>query len=72
MVIRHGNQLDILREQMAKLPQFQENKEKFSVHLEIVNGCLEYIQHNRIVDISNLEQVQRRIHRCSNLVSPLA
>ncbi|KAF9409198.1 vacuolar sorting protein VPS33/slp1 [Podila epigama] len=51
-----GNQLDILREQMAKLPQFQENKEKFSVHLEIVNGCLEYIQHNRIVDISNLEQ----------------
>jgi hypothetical protein len=47
---------------MAKLPQFQENKEKFSVHLEIVNGCMEYIKHNRIVDISNLEQV-RKIHR---------
>ncbi|KAG0326361.1 vacuolar sorting protein VPS33/slp1, partial [Podila horticola] len=51
-----GNQLDVLREQMAKLPQFQENKEKFSVHLEIVNGCMEYIKHNKIVDISNLEQ----------------
>ncbi|KAI1313460.1 vacuolar sorting protein VPS33/slp1 [Mortierella claussenii] len=51
-----GNQLDAIREQMAKLPQFQENKEKFSVHLSIVNECLEYIKHNRLVDISGLEQ----------------
>ncbi|KAF8926203.1 vacuolar sorting protein VPS33/slp1 [Dissophora ornata] len=51
-----GNQLDAIREQMAKLPQFQENKEKFSVHLSIVNECLEFIKHNRLVDISRLEQ----------------
>ncbi|KAF9940051.1 vacuolar sorting protein VPS33/slp1 [Mortierella alpina] len=51
-----GNQLDAIREQMAKLPQFQENKEKFSVHLSIVNECLEFIKHNKLVDISGLEQ----------------
>ncbi|KAF9366295.1 vacuolar sorting protein VPS33/slp1 [Mortierella sp. NVP85] len=51
-----GNQLDAIREQMAKLPQFQENKEKFSMHLSIVNECLEFIKHNRLVDISGLEQ----------------
>ncbi|KAF9915816.1 vacuolar sorting protein VPS33/slp1 [Lobosporangium transversale] len=51
-----GNQLDAIREQMAKLPQFQENKEKYSVHLSIVNECLEFIKHNKLVDISGLEQ----------------
>ncbi|KAF9937959.1 vacuolar sorting protein VPS33/slp1 [Modicella reniformis] len=51
-----GNQLDAIREQMARLPQFQENKEKFSVHLSIVNECLEYIKNNKLVDISGLEQ----------------
>ncbi|KAF8982806.1 vacuolar sorting protein VPS33/slp1 [Entomortierella lignicola] len=51
-----GNQLDIIREQIAKLPQFQENKEKFSVHVNIVEQCLEYVKHNRLIDISVLEQ----------------
>ncbi|KAF9111852.1 vacuolar sorting protein VPS33/slp1 [Mortierella sp. AM989] len=51
-----GNQLDAIREQIAKLPQFQENKEKFSVHLSIVNECLEYVKHNKLIDISGLEQ----------------
>ncbi|KAF9585154.1 vacuolar sorting protein VPS33/slp1 [Lunasporangiospora selenospora] len=51
-----SNQLDAIREQMAMLPQFQENKEKFSVHLAIVNECLEYIKHHRLVDVSGLEQ----------------
>ncbi|KAF9437606.1 vacuolar sorting protein VPS33/slp1 [Entomortierella beljakovae] len=51
-----GNQLDIIREQIAKLPQFQETKEKFSAHFNIVNECLEFVKHNRLIDISSLEQ----------------
>ncbi|GJJ69118.1 hypothetical protein EMPS_01464 [Entomortierella parvispora] len=52
----NGGQLDYIREQMAKLPQFQENKEKFSAHLSILNECMEYIKHNKLVDIAGLEQ----------------
>ncbi|KAF9354792.1 vacuolar sorting protein VPS33/slp1 [Mortierella sp. AD094] len=51
-----GNQLDAIREQIAKLPQFQENKEKISVHVTIVNECLEFVKHNKLISISELEQ----------------
>ncbi|KAF9101404.1 vacuolar sorting protein VPS33/slp1 [Mortierella sp. GBA35] len=51
-----GNALDAIREQMAKLPQFQETKEKYALHMNIVDECFKLTGQNRLVDLSRLEQ----------------
>ncbi|KAG0315481.1 vacuolar sorting protein VPS33/slp1 [Linnemannia gamsii] len=51
-----GNALDAIREQMAKLPQFQETKEKYTLHMNIVDELFKLTGQNRLVDISRLEQ----------------
>ncbi|KAG0224615.1 vacuolar sorting protein VPS33/slp1 [Actinomortierella wolfii] len=53
---RTQSQIDNIKEQLAKLPQFQENKEKFTVHLSMVKDCMDIIKRDKLVDVAALEQ----------------
>lgn len=42
---------------LAGLPQFQEGKEAFSLHLNMASDAMDIFQKRRLVDIASVEQV---------------
>jgi len=44
---------------LAGLPQFQEGKEAFSLHLNMASDAMEVFKNRRLADIASVEQVSR-------------
>ncbi|RSL71810.1 hypothetical protein CEP54_001116 [Fusarium duplospermum] len=48
--------LNTIRDMLAGLPQFQEMKEAYSLHLTMAQECMNIFQKHKLMDISNVEQ----------------
>lgn len=48
--------LNVIRDMLAGLPQFQEMKEIYSLHLSMAQECMNKFQNNRLPDIASVEQ----------------
>ncbi|KAG6030212.1 hypothetical protein E4U41_000153 [Claviceps citrina] len=48
--------LNAIREMLAGLPQFQEMKEAYSLHLTMAQECMNIFQHNKLPDLASIEQ----------------
>ena len=45
---------------LAGLPQFQELKEAYSLHLTMAQECMNVFQARKLADIASVEQVESR------------
>lgn len=48
--------LSAIRDMMAGLPQFQEMKEAYSLHLTMAQECMNIFQHHKLSDTASIEQ----------------
>ncbi|KAG5928402.1 hypothetical protein E4U42_000698 [Claviceps africana] len=48
--------LNAIREMLAGLPQFQEMKEAYSLHLTMAQECMNIFQYNKLPDLASIEQ----------------
>ncbi|PHH74303.1 hypothetical protein CDD83_4591 [Cordyceps sp. RAO-2017] len=48
--------LNAIRDMLAGLPQFQEMKEAYSLHLTMAQECMNLFQHRKLPDIASVEQ----------------
>ncbi|EYB29742.1 hypothetical protein FG05_09686 [Fusarium graminearum] len=48
--------LNTIRDMLAGLPQFQEMKEAYSLHLTMAQECMNIFQKHKLMDISSIEQ----------------
>ena len=51
--------LNTIRDMIAGLPQFQEGKELYSLHLNMAQDCMNIFQKCRLPDVASVEQVSR-------------
>lgn len=49
--------LNQIKDMIAGLPQFQEMKEAYSLHLTMAQKCMEIFQHHKLPDLASVEQV---------------
>ncbi|KAG6812785.1 hypothetical protein H0H92_000557 [Tricholoma furcatifolium] len=49
--------LNDMKEMLANLPQYQEQREKFSLHLNMAQECMEIFERNKLPLIANVEQI---------------
>lgn len=49
--------LNNIKDMLAGLPQFQEGKEAFSLHLNMASDAMNVFQKRRLADIASVEQV---------------
>ena len=50
--------LNDMKDMLANLPQYQEQREKFSLHLTMAQQCMDTFERDRLTDIATVEQVQ--------------
>lgn len=43
---------------LAGLPQFQEGKEAYSLHLSMAQDCMNIFQQRKLADVASVEQVR--------------
>lgn len=55
------NGLNAIKDMMAGLPQFQEMKEAYSLHLTMAQKCMDVFQHNKLPDLASVEQVCQQL-----------
>jgi syntaxin-binding protein 1 len=48
--------LNAIKDMLAGLPQFQELKEKYSLHLSMAQECMNIFQHHKLPDVASVEQ----------------
>jgi len=48
--------LNEIKDMLATLPEYQEQREKFSSHLSIANKCMEIFERDKISDLAGVEQ----------------
>lgn len=48
--------LNAIRDMLAGLPQFQEMKEAYSLHLTMAQECMNIFQYNKLPDLASIEQ----------------
>ena len=48
--------LNAIKDMLAGLPQFQELKEAYSLHLSMAQECMNIFQHHKLPDIASVEQ----------------
>ncbi|GAB7356659.1 hypothetical protein MBLNU459_g7376t2 [Dothideomycetes sp. NU459] len=53
----NANSLNAIKDMLAGLPQFQELKEAYSLHLSMAQECMNIFQHNKLPDLASLEQL---------------
>ena len=51
--------LNTIRDMIAGLPQFQEGKELYSLHLNMAQDCMNIFQKCKLPDVASVEQVSR-------------
>lgn len=54
----NANSLNAIKDMLAGLPQFQEMKESYSLHLSMAQECMNIFQRNKLPDLASLEQVR--------------
>jgi syntaxin-binding protein 1 len=52
------NNLNAIKDMLAGLPQFQELKEAYSLHLTMAQECMNLFQHQKLPDLASVEQVR--------------
>ena len=55
-----ANGLNAIKDMIAGLPQFQEMKEAYSLHLTMAQECMNIFQRHKLPDLASVEQVGRR------------
>lgn len=50
------NGLNAIKDMIAGLPQFQEMKEAYSLHLSMAQECMNIFQHHKLPDLASVEQ----------------
>lgn len=50
--------LNNIKDMLAGLPQFQEMKEAYSLHLTMAQKCMEIFQRHKLPDLATIEQVR--------------
>lgn len=58
----NANSLNAIKDMLAGLPQFQEMKEAYSLHLSMAQECMNIFQKQKLPDLASVEQVGR--HYC--------
>ena len=53
----NSTSLNNIKDMLAGLPQFQEGKEAFSLHLNMASDAMSIFQKRRLADIASVEQV---------------
>lgn len=53
----NANSLNAIKDMLAGLPQFQEMKEAYSLHLSMAQECMNIFQKRKLPDIASVEQV---------------
>lgn len=48
-----------MRDMLATLPQFQEMRDQFSLHLNLAEKCMETFEQKKLLDVGLVEQVCR-------------
>ncbi|KAI9223501.1 Sec1-like protein [Blastocladiella britannica] len=53
-----GGQADLktLKDTLAAMPQFQEMKQKYSIHINLTQECMNSIQRHKLVEVGDIEQ----------------
>lgn len=46
-----------MRDMLANLPQFQEMRDQFSLHLNLAEKCMETFEQKKLLDVGLIEQV---------------
>jgi len=49
--------LNAIKDMLAGLPQFQELKEAYSLHLNMAQECMNIFQKHKLPDLASVEQV---------------
>ena len=49
--------LNDMRDMLATLPQFQEMRDQFSLHLNLAEKCMEIFEEKKLLEVGLLEQV---------------
>ncbi|KAK7511059.1 vesicle trafficking protein [Phyllosticta citriasiana] len=52
----NANNLNAIKDMLAGLPQFQEMKGAYSLHLSMAQECMNLFQRNKLPDVSSVEQ----------------
>jgi syntaxin-binding protein 1 len=47
-----------MRDMLASLPQFQEMRDQFSLHLNLAEKCMEIFEQKKLLEIGLVEQVR--------------
>lgn len=53
-----SNSLNAIKDMLAGLPQFQEMKEAYSLHLTMAQESMNIFQRNKLADLASVEQVR--------------
>lgn len=51
-----ANSLNVIKDMLAGLPQFQERKEAYSLHLSMAQDCMNAFQRRKLPDLASVEQ----------------
>ena len=62
-----GNSLNAIKDMLAGLPQFQEMKEAYALHLGMAQECMNRFQACKLPDLSAVEQVRILLKVLSNV-----
>ncbi len=54
----NANSLNSIKDMLAGLPQFQEGKEAYSLHLSMAQDCMNIFQQRKLADVASVEQVR--------------
>ncbi|KAF2148950.1 Sec1-like protein [Myriangium duriaei CBS 260.36] len=53
----NANSLNAIKDMLAGLPQFQEMKEAYSLHLSMAQECMNIFQKQKLPDVASVEQI---------------
>ncbi len=53
----NANSLNSIKDMLAGLPQFQQGKEAYSLHLGMAQECMNVFQQRKLADLASVEQV---------------
>jgi len=51
--------VNTIKDMLAGLPEFQEGKERFGLHLDMAGKCVKVFQDHKLLDVGSVEQVRR-------------
>lgn len=51
--------VNTIKDMLAGLPQYQEGKEAFGLHLDMAEKCVKAFQDHKLLDVGSVEQVRR-------------